>query len=116
MAKIFFEINIDGELTSWSTSRGSDNEIELEVEDTHPIFFGNPFFFKFKDGILAESEELKTKIKDRRSQVREIFDLKQVLAETDFYFIRQLDEKTPVPADIQVKRQEARRRLRELGL
>lgn len=116
MTKFYFEINIDGEITSWAKSRGSENEIELDLEDNHPIFYENPFFFKFKDGLLTKDEAILTRIRANRQKNNEIRELKQVLAETDFYFIRQLDDRTPVPADVQVKRQQARKRLKELGL
>jgi hypothetical protein len=116
MAKIFIETNAEGEVISWATSRGNDAEIEFEIEDTHPIFSGNPFHFKLTNGVLADSEELRTKIRERRSNQREILDLKSFLAETDFYFIRRLDDNTPIPADIQAKRNQARARLKQLGL
>jgi len=116
MAKIFVETNAEGEVTSWAKTRGSDAEIEFEVEDNHPIFSGNPFHFKLTNGVLADSEELRTKIKERRSKQREIIELKSLLAETDFYFIRRLDDNTPIPADVQTKRNQARARLKQLGL
>jgi hypothetical protein len=116
MAKIYIETNTEGEVISWATTRGNERETELEIEDGHPFFYRNPFFFKVVNGILAESEETKLKRRKERSDRNEIRDLKHLLAETDFYFIRKLDDNTPVPTDIQVKRQEARRRLRELGL
>ena len=108
MAKIFVETNSEGEVTSWATTRGNDSEIEFELEDGHPIFLGNPFHFKLTNGVLAEDESLRTKIREKRSKEREILDLKNILAETDFYFIRRLDDNSPIPADIQAKRNQAK--------
>jgi hypothetical protein len=116
MAKIFVETNELGEVIAWATSRGNEKEIEVEVEDNHPIFAGIFFYLKLKDGVLVEDEATKQKIRNERSARNEINDLKRLLAETDYYVIRKSEENTPVPADIQVKRQQARARLKQLGL
>jgi hypothetical protein len=46
----------------------------------------------------------------------EINELKNYLQETDFYYVRELETKKPIPADVRTKRLEARNRLNELGL
>lgn len=115
MTKVFVETNELGEVIAWATSRGNDQEIEIDLDETHS-FFNGPFFHVLKDGVLTENEAKKTQARQRRKDDAEIRELKGVLAETDFYFIRKMDTNTPVPADVQVKRAKARTRLKELGL
>lgn len=116
MPRVYVETNEKGEVIAWATSRGNDKEIELELDDAHTFFTGSPFFHELKDGVLTENHARKDEARQRRKNEAEIRELKGVLAETDFYFIRQMDDKTPVPPDIRVKRAKARTRLRELGL
>jgi hypothetical protein len=50
------------------------------------------------------------------SKQKEIEALKQQLADTDFYFIRQLDTGVPIPTEVKNQRKLTRQRLNELGL
>jgi formylmethanofuran dehydrogenase subunit E len=116
MAKVFVETNTEGEVIAWATSRGNEKEIEIEVENNHPIYSQNHFYFKLIDGSLIEDQATKEKIQKERLNRNEIRDLKQVLAETDYYVVRKIDENTPIPAEVHAKRAQARARLRQLGL
>ena len=116
MAKVFVETNELGQVIGWATSRGSDTEIELDLDDSHPFLAKNQFFFTLKDGVLTEDETRKQDVRQKRKDRKEINDLKQTLADTDFYFIRKMDENTEIPDDVKAKRKAARKRLKELGL
>lgn len=117
MAQVFVEVNDKGEVISWSTSRGTETELEIEIEEDHPFFSENPFFFKVRDGAFLEySETVKTSRRQDRSNRRETRELQDYLKETDFYYIRKLEEGTEIPADIKGKRTAARNRLKQLGL
>jgi hypothetical protein len=117
MPKVYVEVNEKNEVIGWATSRGSETEIEIEIDEAHPFFNESPFFFKVKDGKTLEKDEtLQQTIRKDRSNRLEIRELKEFLKESDFYFIRKMDEGTEIPVDIRQKRLAARKRLKDLGL
>lgn len=117
MAQVFVEVNDKGEVIGWATSRGSETEIEIEIEEDHPFHTENPFFFKVRDGAFLElSDTVRKARRQERKNRREIRELREYLKETDFYWIRKMDEGTEIPVEVTNKRLAARTRLRELGL
>lgn len=117
MAQVYVEVNELGEVIGWATSRGTPTELEIEIEDGHPFYTENPFFFKVRDGAFLElSDTVRKARRQERRNRREIRELRAYLTETDFYWIRKLDEGTEIPLEVKEKRLAARTRLKELGL
>jgi hypothetical protein len=114
--KVYVEVNEQNEVIGWGTSRGTETELEFEIEPEHLFFVENPFFFKVINGVLTFSDETRKNRRQERRNRREIRELREYLKETDFYFIRKIDEGTAIPDAIKQRRLEARTRLRELGL
>ncbi len=115
MAKIYLQFNENNEVIAWAFSRGNEVEVEFELDEMHPIFTRNPFYFKLVNGELMEAEGKEDAIREKRKKEREVFELKNYLKESDFYFIRKMDEGTSIPGEVQSKRAQARKRLKELG-
>lgn len=68
MKKIYILIENDC-LIGWSDTRGMDAEIEVEVEDNHPIFNSNPRLFVYKNGQLIKSDEIKLqRVKNKKDE------------------------------------------------
>lgn len=117
MAQVFVEVNENNEVIGWAFSRGSETELEIEIEEGHPFFTENPFFFVVRDGAFLDlSDAVKKARRQERKNRREIRELREYLKETDFYWIRKLDEGTEIPVGVKDKRLAARTRLKELGL
>jgi len=70
-------------------------------------------FFFTDDWIEATDQEINNHISNTSKQT-EIKELKQYLAETDWYYSRQLETGEAVPNDVKQKRIESRNRIKEL--
>lgn len=61
--KIYFVLDAKGYIASWGTSSGlGENEIEMDIEETHPFLHDNPFNYKFEDGELIKDESIILKV------------------------------------------------------
>jgi hypothetical protein len=76
----------------------------------HPVFDfqSNSWIEHQPESALVEKNEIWKQL--------EIEEMIAYLNETDFYYIRQMDNGKSIPADVKQKRDEIRKRLVELGL
>lgn len=66
--KIFLSLNLDSRVCGWSTARGNDRDIEIEVPSDHEVL-NNPMIFKCESGVLIKDEAYQQKlIKEREEQ------------------------------------------------
>lgn len=55
--KIYFTLDDDGYVNGWGSTRSSDNDIEIELDDNHEFFKTDFACWKYEDGELVFDEE-----------------------------------------------------------
>ena len=55
---IYVDLNEKNQVRSWGTSRLTDTDIEVEIEDNHSIFEYAPHFFTLRDGKLIKDDSI----------------------------------------------------------
>lgn len=58
MKTIYILLNKDNVIEGWANTRGSEQEVEVEVHETHPLFYSNPRLFVYKDGQVLLSNDI----------------------------------------------------------
>jgi hypothetical protein len=53
---IFIQTSDDTIIQGWASTRGMDEEIEVEIEDDHPFLFSRPKDFQYIDGTIVKNE------------------------------------------------------------
>lgn len=51
--KIFVSVDAN-KVIGWGSTRGGENEIEIEIDSHHPFFSDNPFLYQYVDGELTK--------------------------------------------------------------
>ena len=60
--KIYLTLDEDGYVDGWGNSRSSENDIEIELDDTHKFFKTDFACWKYEDGELVFDEERQQKL------------------------------------------------------
>lgn len=51
--KIFISLDESDRVVGWGSTRGNENDIEIEIEEDHEIL-RNPFVYKYENGVLIK--------------------------------------------------------------
>lgn len=82
--KIYFNVDKEGYMSGWSSTRSHDNDISIEVDRDHEAL-QNPFIFKYENGELIKDEEHQQQLideeKERENQPTKIDQLEDALLE-----------------------------------
>lgn len=55
---IFISVDENNVLTGWGSSKSIDSEVEVELIESHPLFYTHPRLFIYQDGQVILSSEL----------------------------------------------------------
>lgn len=58
MKTIYLLLNKDNVVQGWADSRGMEQEVEVEVHESHPLFYSLPRLFIYKDGQVLLSQDI----------------------------------------------------------
>jgi hypothetical protein len=60
MITIYISVREDGKLNGWSSSRSTDSEIEIQINEDHEILGlrSNPRMFHYSDGVLTKDASM----------------------------------------------------------
>lgn len=109
---VYIQTDDTGRIVSWGDRRSLDSEAEVEVPDDDLFLNDLPHKYELKNGKVVKSPNLEKKLADSN----ELSELKQYLIDTDFYYIRKLENGKDIPADVQAKREKIRKRFTDLGM
>lgn len=109
---IYIQTDNAGRIVSWADRRSIDTEIEVEIDEDDPFLKDMPHKYELKNGAISKSQALEKKLAD----MNEISEMKQFLIDTDFYYIRKLENGKEIPPEIQAKREKIRKRFSDLGV
>jgi hypothetical protein len=54
--KVFFNVGQDNRITGWGSTKGSDNDVELDLPEDHEAV-RNPYIFRYENGELIKDSE-----------------------------------------------------------
>ncbi|MCU6603845.1 hypothetical protein OCO53_25730 [Peribacillus frigoritolerans] len=54
--KVFFNVGQDNRILGWGSTKGSDNDVELDLPEDHEAI-KNPYIFRYADGELIKDDE-----------------------------------------------------------
>ncbi|MEP9408579.1 hypothetical protein ABKP09_19870 [Peribacillus frigoritolerans] len=54
--KVFFSVGQDNRITGWGSSKGSENDVELDLAEDHEAI-RNPYVFRYENGELIKDAE-----------------------------------------------------------
>ena len=60
--KIYFTLDDDGYVNGWGSTRSTEKDIEIELDDTHEFFKTDFACWKYEDGELVFDEERQQKL------------------------------------------------------
>ena len=53
---IYIQVNEKNRIRSWGTTRSDESDVEVQVEDNHPIFYSAPELFVLREGQIVKDE------------------------------------------------------------
>lgn len=71
MVTIYINIDTDGYVDGWGSTRSSDDEVELDIDKGHDFFTSDSHAWKYENGTLAFDELRKQQLIDDNEQQQE---------------------------------------------
>lgn len=65
---IYFELDDDGYLNGWGSTRSNENEIALELDEGHKFFNDYSILYKYVDGKIVKDEEKEQQLIDENEE------------------------------------------------